>query len=175
MKKFAVFIVAIILSLVLFKTLDSNPKVGVINMDELMYEFNGTKEASQAFEAKINSWNQEIEKIESNIKNIYETMRMDSLDKNTGHHKGEIKKIKLLSQNRQKLKYELDVKSQEHDYKVTKGILTQLKEYQVKYAKENSYDLILTSVNGENVGFYSESVDITKELIDYSNKAFENE
>lgn len=148
-------------------------KIGVVKMDKVVYEFQGMKEATKKYEAKVSAWKSETDSLQKILSSLYNDLKVDSISKNETKLKKDFNLFAYYRNAYYQLNENIDQKSKEMDKEMTSSVINQLNTYMVDYAKENSYDLILcNNPQTQSVGYNKEDYDITSVFLEYSNKKF---
>lgn len=153
----------------------SKSKIGTIEMEKLVYEFQGMKDATKDYQKKLTHWNSQSDSLEQQLKNIYQEMQMDSINGNQEKLKLDQQRFYYLQKSYYEYGQKINEKSKQDDQDMTIGILNQLKGFMSDFAKENGYDLIINNTQMQNVGYSSEQIDITEQILEYSNKKYNGE
>ena len=168
-------IVLSVFALLLVGCDSSSKKIGVIQMEELVYEFDGMKEATEEYTNLLNQWEQESDTLKSQLDQLLYTIKLDSINGDQEKIVADQQKFMLLRQKYIQLQQTIEGKAQQEDQKMTATVMGQLNEYVQKYGKENAFDIIITNTQMQNVGYVKASSDITKEVLEYVNKKYNGE
>lgn len=139
-----------LIGLSVFLTLKKDT-VGIVNMPELYNQYQGRKDVEARFAGKINRLVYLTDSLEKDMNKLSITEKQIN---------GE--KINLF--NDEKMRNELEMQQQ---------VWNQLNEYMLEFGKSRKYKLILGASNNGNIVYSHESVDLTKELIEYVNEKYE--
>lgn len=147
-------------------------KIGVVQMDKLVYEYQGMKDATEMFSGKITGWSSKSDSIKKKLEDYLYDIKMDSINGDKEKMKIDQQKFMLLRQNYMEYQQTLEQNSQQEDQKMTVGVINQLKEHMNDFAKENGYDLLITNRQMESVGFVEEKYDVTSDLLKFANEHY---
>jgi Skp family chaperone for outer membrane proteins len=150
-------------------------KIGVIQMNELVYEYKGMKEATAKYGAKIEKWNTQNDSLEQSLKKLIQDIRMDSINKDMTKLKQDQQLFLIKRQSFLEYRDKLTNAAQEEDTKTTAGVMAQLNEQIKAYAVQEGYDVILCNTQMNNVGYAAEAIDITKNVLEFANKKYNGE
>jgi len=165
-KIFSVIVVAVIF----FSQCKNNSyKIGVIEMDKLVYEFDGMKEATKDYTQKMNKWQANSDTLKNKLNQLIYNIKLDSINNDLKKSQIDKQKFILLRQQFYTLQQTIEEKAKEEDKKMTSAVMAQINEYIEKYGKDKNYDLIITNTQLKNVGYVKESLDITNEVLLYAN------
>ena len=151
------------------------PKVGIVQMEEYVYQFEGMKDASKDYLGKVNNWNAQADSMKSRLKDVYREIQMDSLNKDKEKLKTDVQKFNLLMNTYNEYQQKMDDKAKKDDEQMTIGILNQLSGYMKEFAQKEGYDLIISNTEVKNVGYVKDGMDITSHMLDYANSRYNNE
>lgn len=144
-------------------------------MEELVYEFEGMKEATKEYTNLLNQWEKESDTLKSQLDQLLYDIKLDSINGDQEKIIEDQKKFMLTRQKYYQLQQTIDGKAQQEDQKMTATVMGQLNEYIEKYGAEKEFDIIITNTQMQNVGYVKESSDITKEVLEYVNKKYSGE
>lgn len=144
-------------------------------MDELVYEFEGMKEATEEYTSKMNQWEAESDSLKKGLDQLLYEIKLDSINQDIQKSQSDKQKFMLLRQKYYTLQQGIDSKAQEEDQKMTSTVMRQLNEYVEKFGEEKEYDLIITNTQLNNIGYAKESIDITTEVLTYVNTKYNGE
>jgi len=172
--------IALILCIVLavyiiFDKAANNPgkKIGVVQMEKLVYDFNGMKEATKLYNEKVSEWGIQTDSMQLKLSSLYEQIRLDSLNKDKDKLKNDIRKFLILKKSYTDYAKNVKETASEKDKEMTLGVVNQLNEYIKNYAMEEGYDVILCNSPQQNIGHVADKIDVTEEVLAYSNKKYE--
>lgn len=150
-------------------------KIGIVQMEKLVYEYKGMKEATKDFTGKMNAWTAETDSLKKKLEFYLYEIKMDSINGDQGKLEKDKQKFLLLRNSYIELQQKLNERSQQEDQQMTVGVVNQIKQYMKDYAEKNGYDLIISNTQMENVGYVKNTYDLTEELLKYANEKFEGE
>lgn len=148
-------------------------KIGVVQMDKLVYEFKGMKEATMKYSNKMKQWGSQSDSLERKLEELLNQIKLDSINKDKNKLKQDIQRFVLYKRTFSDYVQNSEIKAQEEDKEMTLGVVNQLNEYIKSYASEKGYDIILTNSQQQSIGYTIEKVDITVLMLDYANKKYE--
>jgi len=171
-------ILALILSvLYVVDKLDNSgsQKFGVVQMDELVYEYQGMTDATKEYTNKMDEWSAQSDSIKSLLQNMLMEIKMDSITNDQTKLLVDQQRFMLMQQQYYQFQQNIQQKSTEEDQQMTIGVVNQLKEHIKLYAEENGYDLIIANTQLQNVGYVNDVTDLTQQVLDYANSKYEGE
>lgn len=167
------FLLIIIFSLSYFDS--TKIKIGVVEMEELVYEYKGMKDATKSFSGKVAMWNKETDSLKKKLEFYLYEIKMDSINGDKAKMQKDQQKFLLLRSSFMQLQEKLSNQSKTEDQEMTVGVINQIRQHIKDYSIENGYDLIITNNQMQSVGFSKENLDITKDLLNYCNAKYEDE
>lgn len=152
----------------------SSKKIGVVQMDKLVYEFKGMKDATEKYTKKMAGWQAQTDSLEKKLKQMYDQVRIDSVNNDQQKLNKDIQLFMIFKQSYIEYAQNIQQKAADDDKQMTVGVINQINEYMKSYATEEGYDMILCNNNQyQNVGFAKEQIDITKQMLEYANKKYD--
>ncbi|MDI9341684.1 MAG: OmpH family outer membrane protein [Sediminibacterium sp.] len=149
-------------------------KVGYIEMDKLVFEYKGMKEATARYEQKLKSWNKQQDSLKEEVMKVYHQLKVDSLAHDKQKLKDDVRRFQYLREGYANYAQQLEAKAGEEDNTLTAGVINQLNEHIKTFAETNGFDVVLcSSPQNYNVGYAREKINITKQVLDFANKAYE--
>jgi Skp family chaperone for outer membrane proteins len=149
-------------------------KTAVVQMDQLVYEFKGMKEASDEYGRKLETWNKESDSLEQQLRGLYQQLRRDSIDSDRQRLKQDLERFELLRRSYAEQAQSARQRAEEKDREMTLGVINQLNGHIKTYAEQQGYTVVLCN-NGQqpSVGYAAGQADITKEVLAYANARYE--
>lgn len=177
-KEYLIITICLVIIALLVYQKNFNPslkKIGVVEMDKLVFDYKGMKEATKTYGIKVQSWTQKSDSLENHLKTLYEQIRLDSINKDINKLNVDIKSFMYCNQNYNEYVEKTRMDAEQEDKQMTLGILNQINEYIKLYAKENGYDAILCNSMSQqqSVGYVDTGMDITQNLIEFANAKYE--
>jgi Skp family chaperone for outer membrane proteins len=171
------FIICIVLSVIMLveKLSDKTAKkTGVVQMDKLVYDYKGMKEATKRYENKIIKWNLESDSLKNNLKALYQQLKLDSINNDKEKLNKDLKIFMMYRNSYAEYSQNMQVKAGDEDKEMTSAVINQLSEIIKSYAVKEGYDVIFcSSPQNLNVGYSVEKYDITNEVLEYANQQYE--
>ncbi len=153
----------------------NSDKVGVVQMEKLVYDYQGMKDATEEYTAKMNAWQGQSDSLESMLQRIYTEMKMDSIEGDLQKLRKDQERFVLIQQQYYQYQENVQKKAKEEDEQMTSGIINQLNECIKKYAKQNGYSMIIANTQMENVSYVEDAQDLTDEILDFANSQYNGE
>ena len=145
----------------------SKPKVAYVRSENLIYNYEGTREAKAQYQKKLSIW-------EANIDTLRQELRRfeAGLDKK---QPAQMEELALRQSQLQQYAQAIGQKAEDEDSKTMEAVLSQINAFTEQYGKEQGYDLILGTTSAGNLLYAPEALDITDELLKALNKEYHGE
>jgi outer membrane protein len=165
----AVVIITFSFSFYLIKT---RPKIAYVRSLELVYGFNGMKQAHAEFTNQTNIWQSNVDTLRSHYGRYSNNLE---LKRNTVP----VAEIKAMEDTLQKMQLQLNeyvkvVQQQatEKEKKLTEGVMKQINSYVEEYSKKQGYDIVLGAEGTGSILYGTDSYDITSEVLNALNRDY---
>ncbi len=147
-------------------------KIAYVHSQELIYDYEGTKEAMAEFNKEKLKWQANIDTLNSSFGYAVDNYKNEFSNLST-KERDEIEK-KLSSQEYQLKGYREAIakKVSEQDKILLEGVVNQINSFVESYGKENGYEIILGTNQTGNILYAEQTLDITKEIIEAMNKNY---
>lgn len=147
-------------------------KTGVVQMEKLIYDFNGMKEATKQYTAKMDKWQRRTDSLENKLKDLYDQLRLDSLSKNKVRIERAAQNFLLFRQSYAEYGQSVREMAENEDRQMTLGVINQMNEYIKQFAEKKGYDVIFCNNHEQTVGYAKEQIDVTQELLEFANNEY---
>ncbi|OEK09138.1 hypothetical protein A8C32_10410 [Flavivirga aquatica] len=148
----------IVIALVSYLRFNNKEEIVYVNNVRLFNGFNMTKDIKTTEETKINKQAKELDLLYVKLKSL--TEEEQSLNKNLQQQ------IAYKSKALQELQ-------DNYTHNLSQNVWKRLNDYIKEYAKTRSFKIIVGTSGNGNVMFAEESIDITNEILEFSNKKYE--
>ena len=150
----------------------STPTIKYIKSADLIYSFEGMKEAQKKQEKLTNEMQSNVDTLQMEFQKAVNQYNQD-YSKLSKDEKVEREKILNMQQtNMQQYSKNAELKIKEQDEKVTQGVLNQVNAFIEEYAKKMGYDVVLGTTTSGNILYGKENMDITDEVIKALNENY---
>lgn len=170
-KKFYIILIVLIgiLSFNIYSHLQ-RPKIGVVDFNRVVMEFDGMKEAMALYQEKAFEWESRIDTLQTQMNLLVKDLESNEYPEEVVYNK-EYELITLKKKHDQ-LQEQLSVEAQQEDYKLTTAVLNQVMDFVDDFGKENGYDVIYGKNEGNTVLYKSEEIDITDVVLNEMNSEY---
>lgn len=136
-----------------------------IDVNVLMADYEGMKDATKEFETKSKVWQANVDSLISDFQNelkIYEKERSKMTKK-----ENELKQELLRNKQQQVGNYQQAIQrqSEEEDAKLSGAVVNEVNAYIKEYGKNHSYKIIIGANSSGNVLYAQDGVDITQDVL----------
>lgn len=175
MKNLKSITLALVFILVLsasFVLRDGKPSIAFVKSQELIYNYDGTKDAQAKFSKQKTDWETNLQTLRSEFQQAVKEFE-EGQAKMTKSQRQEKRSV-LVSKEKQLLQYTkaIEDKIAQTDKEIMQGVLNQINSFTAAYALENGYDLILGTTESGTVLYGKEALDITDQLLVALNNEF---
>ncbi len=153
----------------LFMTSCTQTKMGYINVEDLMKEYQATKDMETRLKAKQEKLAKQLDSLGGIFDaklNAYKKVAPKMSARNRNKKEQELlQEQQILQQRQQKATQELQKDNQESSKKLTDDI----EKFVAGYAKQNGYNIILGTSGSGTVMYGDDTLNVTKEVIEKLN------
>lgn len=148
------------------------PKIGYVKSEDLVYGYEGMKDAQARFQKQQQIWQANID-----------TLRLD-FQRAVNQYNNEFSTLsaqvkaqreqQLRTQEEQLMRYEqaLRDKARDEDQKITSNVLQQLNGYAKEYGEQHGFDVVLGTTQDGGILYGGTSMDITTDVLQYLNDRY---
>ncbi len=169
MSKKSQWIIISVLSIALITmvcyVLMSKQKVAFVRSNDLVYGYNGMKEAQKELSAKKDAFKSNIDTLKLDLQRALNKYNQEF---NTLSKEERLQKEKTLYAQQQNLKdYTENIQEtvEKEDAELTQGVLNQINIFVEDYAKKNNYTMVFGTTTSGNIMYGEDKVDITKDVL----------
>lgn len=150
----------------------ASPKIAYVQSNELIYNYDGMKEAQQHFQKKQSVWQANLDTLQLDFQravNLY-----NNEFPNLSHQEKQQREAQLRKQEEQLMQYErtLKEKAGDEDQKMSQTLLNQINGYIKEYRDKHNYDVILGTTSEGSVLAGSDRINITQDILQYINTKY---
>lgn len=150
----------------------SRPKIAYVRSLELVYSYNGMKEAHEEYKSRSNEWQANIDTLRQQYDNAVLQYRKDSSGLSTVERNTAEKNMTRLLNNLTGYAAAVQKEAAEQDKKLTSSIIAQINSFIQDYAKKKGYDLVLGAEGTGTIYYGSKAMDITEDVLTAMNKDY---
>ena len=145
-------------------------KVGVINIQSAIVSTNDGKKAASEIQTRFNPKKSEVDKRQSEISQLQDQL---NLGRNTLSEEARATLVRDIDQKTKSLKYfseDAQAELSQEEQKAMNELGGRMMTVIDKYAKDNGYTLILDVSSSQAIMYASNTIDITRDIIDLYDK-----
>ncbi|TRX56137.1 OmpH family outer membrane protein [Fulvivirga sp. M361] len=148
------------------------PKIAFVRSQELIYNYEGTKEAMTKFNNQKQQWQANADTLKFDLQRAVATYNREYTNLTVSQRQ---KQEEVLSkQDRQLQSYSsaIEEKIRQADDEMMQAVLDQVNVYVEEYSQKHGYDLILGTTANGNVLYGKEELDVTEYLLKGLNEKY---
>lgn len=176
MKKNIIPIICVInfiaLFFLFFSNLFSVKKVAYVRSNELVYGYQGMKEAHAVQEEKSKQFKSNIDTLQMDLQKVIAQYNSEYATLSPKERTEKEKLISIQQQNFQQYAENAENSIKQNDLDLTEGVLNQINTLVEKYAKENNYQIIFGTTSSGNILYGDKEIDITEPVLKYINSNY---
>lgn len=167
-----VIVLVIAVGYLFYNTQLQKEKIVYIDINVLMAEYEGMKDATKEFEEKSQIWQANVDSLIVDFQNelkVYEKERSKMTKK-----ENELKQELLRNKQQQVGNYQQAIQKQsaDEDAKLTQEVVNEVNAYIKTYGKKHHYKMIIGANSSGNMLYAQDGVDITQDVLEGLNKEY---
>lgn len=143
-----------------------------IDNARLLDNYQGMKDARQAFERKSMAWKANIDTLMSDVQVAIKNYEKESASLSKKEKQLSQELIKTKQKQLQNYQLAIQQQSAEEDARMTEEVLTKVNAFLTDYGKQNSYKVIMGANASGNIIYAQDGLDITDEVIEALNQHY---
>lgn len=160
-----VIVLVLAVGYLFYSTHFKNEKIVYIDVNVLMADYEGMKDAKKDFEKKSKVWEANVDSLIANFQNelkVYEKERSKMTKK-----ENELKQELLRNKQQQVGNYQKAIQKQsaDEDTKLSQEVVNEVNAYIEEYGKNHHYKMIIGANSSGNMLYAQEGVDITQDVL----------
>lgn len=149
----------------------SLPKIAFVRTDELIYNYNGMRDARETYKTQTDVWQSNIDTLRVQYQGAvaeYQNSYKSLSEKDRTEKQALIKK---LEENLKNYTTVIREQAQKKEQTMTESVLNQLNSYVEEFAKKKGYDFVISGTGG-NLLYGAKTYDITDEVLHAINQEY---
>jgi outer membrane protein len=151
-----------------------SPKIAYVRSADLIYKYEGMKEAQKMFELKSKQWQSNIDTLKMDYQRAIAKYNMEAMAMPEKKRQESTQLLKQQETNLANYANGLNSKAKQEDEKMTQGILNQVNSFVETYSQKMGYDLVLGTSNSGNILYGIKTMDITDAVLKELNEEFKS-
>ncbi len=150
-----------------------NPmKIAYIRSADMVYSYDGMKEAQKAYQEKMNTWQANVDTLRLELERNFNTY---TREQSKLSEKEKLERQNLLNreqQNYNQYAQTIKEKSKTEEQTMTEGVLNQVNSFIEEYAKKHGYDMVIGTTTSGNLLYAKEYMNITDDVLKALNENY---
>lgn len=165
-------VIAIILFAIVFYLLFSQPRIAYVRNLEIVYGYNGMKQAHTEFTSQTSQWQSNIDTLRIRYQKSLSDYQQN-MTRYSAKEKEEQKQLLLrMEADMKKYAGAVSEEAKDREAKLTEAVLTQINSFIETYAKEKGYDIVLGTEGNGTIVYGKQAYDITDEVLKELNASY---
>ncbi len=167
-------IISLIVATVLIyqSTTGRHKKIAVLQLHDVIYDFQGMKDATEKYTEKMNQWSKQSNTLEDGLKELIQEIKLDSINNDQEKLQKDYQVFLLKRQTFFDYKQKVEQMAAEEDNKMTIGVMNQLRSYIKDFAEQEYYDAIIVETEQKAMTYVNEATDVTSAFLGYANEKY---
>ncbi len=150
------------------------PKVGFVRSNELVYGYEGMKDAQFLQESKSREYKSNFDTLQSDFQKALSQYNLGLSGFSKEEKQEKERMLAMQQQNLKKYSESIQQSISESDQSLTQGILTQINSFVEEYAKKHGYSLIFGTTTSGNILYGEPAMDVTQDVLKQLNENYKN-
>jgi len=152
--------------------LTNSKKIAFVRSNELVYGYQGMKEAHAVQEEKSKQFKTNIDTLQMDLQKVIAQYNSEYATLSPKERTEKEKLISIQQQNFQQYANNAENTIKQNDLDLTEGVLNQINTLVEKYAKENNYQIIFGTTSSGNILYGDKEIDITEPVLKFINSNY---
>ncbi len=139
---------------------------------ELVYGYNGMKQAHDEFNAQKKSWQSNIDTLKQRYQQSYLYYQQNLKTFSDAEKRDQIDLLTRMDEDIKKYSKAIQDEALEQESNMTQEVLSQINSFVEEYAKKHDYDIVLGADGSGSVIYGNKGQDITEEVLKELNKTY---
>jgi Skp family chaperone for outer membrane proteins len=151
------------------------PKIAYVKSADLIYSYDGMKEAQQKQQRKTEELNSGLDTLKMDFRKAVSQYNTEFSGLSKNERQGRENILAAQQENIRKYSQNIQQEIEDYDKQLTGGVLNQVNAFVETYAKEKGYDIVLGTTNSGNILYGKEYMDITPEVLEAINAGYKQQ
>jgi outer membrane protein len=148
------------------------PRIAYVRSGDLVYGYDGMKEARSAYELKSKQWQASIDTLQHDLQRAISEYNLQYAKLSVKERGEREALLKNQENNLGTYSQSMQEQAQKEDTKMTEGVLNQVNSFVETYAEEHGYDIVIGTTQSGNLLYGKNYMDITDELLKALNESY---
>ncbi|ELR69991.1 outer membrane protein (OmpH-like) [Fulvivirga imtechensis AK7] len=168
-------VVAVAVAVAYFITHATHNNVAYVRSHDLIYSYEGTKEAMAKFDDKKMSWQANVDTLRRDFQRSVAVYNRDYDKLSSSERKQREEMLNNQQQQLETYSQAIDSKIREEDHEMMASVLNQVNSFIEDYAEQKGYDIIFGTTKDGSILYGNEHLDITDQVLKEINKRYKGE
>lgn len=169
---FCISLSAIISLLLVSYLYFSTPKIAVVRSMDLIYQYNGMKDAKAQFKNQTDGWKSNLDTLQIKYQTALSEYQSKYASYNESQRQEQEKMLGVMKNNLEKYAKVVNTEASNQEQEKTQAVLNQINSQIQDYAKRNNIDVVLGADGSGAILFGSEHFDITENVLKELNENY---
>jgi Skp family chaperone for outer membrane proteins len=161
-------LMAIAISWLFYKSTQT-PRIAYVKSADLIYGYDGMKEAQQKQQRKTEELNSGLDTLKMQFQRSVSQYNTEFSALSKNERGGREQLLGAQQENIRRYSQNIQQEIESSDKQLTQGVLNQVNAFVETYAKDKGYDIVLGTTNSGNILYGIDYMDITKEVLEAIN------
>ncbi|MBN9485490.1 MAG: OmpH family outer membrane protein [Bacteroidetes bacterium] len=162
----------IIFSAAVFIVYKSTPKVAYVRNMDIVYGYNGMKQAHEQYASQTTAWQANIDTVKMRYQKSLAYYQQNLKSFSAKEKEEQVALLTQMEKDMQNYAGAIQKEAKEKETRMTQGVLSQINSFVEEYGKSKGYDIILGADGNGGVIYGNKSMDITQEVLEALNKQY---
>ncbi|MBS1773969.1 MAG: OmpH family outer membrane protein [Bacteroidetes bacterium] len=162
----------VVLIACVFYVYKSTPKIAYVRNLEVVYGYNGMKEARAEFQNQNTVWQSNLDTLKIRYQQALAYYQQNLKTFKPSEKEEQIAILKKMEADMKNYGSAVTKEAKDRDEKLTQGILNQINSFVQEYAKKNGYDVVLGAEGNGAILYGDKAYDITDKVLEGLNKDY---
>lgn len=168
-----ILILLLALSCATFYLYKSRPQIAFVQSLELVYGYNGMKDAHNKYKRQLSTWQANIDTLAHRYEVYKKELEQAAHKLSKTEKESRERLLARLKQDLQNYTTVIEEQSREEEKKLTQAVLNQVNSSVQQYAKEKGYDLVFGAEGTGTILYGARALDITEEVLTVLNQQYQ--
>lgn len=150
----------------------STPKIAVVRSIDLIYQYNGMKDAKEQFKHRTDGWKSNLDTLQIKYQAALSDYQAKYATYNESQRQEQEKILSTMKGNLEKYAKVVNNEASNEEQEKTQAVLNQINSHIQDYAKRNGFDIVLGADGSGAVLYGGEPFDITDKVLKELNENY---
>lgn len=166
------FVLLLVFSAIIVHLYLSRPKIAYVRTLELVYGYNGMKQAHTEFKSQTDEWQANIDTLRISYQRSLAKYQQDISHLSPKEKEEQQTLLARMEKDLNNYASVIQDEAKEKEKKMTESVLNQINSYVETYAKKKGYDMVLGAEGTGSIIYATKGYDITEEVLSSLNSEY---